>query len=188
MIHPCSNFDVPGSSEIKYGVAHETVLYADLAEFIPMDHWVENRHFDEIFVTGCPGNCHLDNIRWRHLIKFSQNDHNCVSVIIITRALPAYVLNMAIAFLHGEHYSDVINNAMVPLKTDVSICLLNRLFGRRAKKTPKLRVTGVFDGIHRWPVDSPHKWPAAREMLSFDDVIMGESRSIFSTVLTIDAT
>ena len=29
-------------------------------------------------------------------------------------------------------------------------------------------------GIHRWPVNSPHKWPVAREMFPVDDVIMGE--------------
>ena len=27
-------------------------------------------------------------------------------------------------------------------------------------------------GIHRGPVDSPHKWPVTRKMLPFDDVIM----------------
>ena len=27
-------------------------------------------------------------------------------------------------------------------------------------------------GIHRWPVNSPHKWPATRKMFPFDDVIM----------------
>ena len=27
-------------------------------------------------------------------------------------------------------------------------------------------------GIHRWPVNSPHKWPVKRKMLPFDDVIM----------------
>ena len=26
--------------------------------------------------------------------------------------------------------------------------------------------------IHRWPVNSPHKWPVTRKMCSFDDVIM----------------
>ena len=28
-------------------------------------------------------------------------------------------------------------------------------------------------GIHRWPVNSPHKWPVTREMFPFDDVIIG---------------
>ena len=27
-------------------------------------------------------------------------------------------------------------------------------------------------GIHRWPVNSPHKWPVTRKMFLFDDVIM----------------
>ena len=27
-------------------------------------------------------------------------------------------------------------------------------------------------GIHRWPVNSPHKWPVSRKMLPFDHVIM----------------
>ena len=28
-------------------------------------------------------------------------------------------------------------------------------------------------GIHRWPVNSPHKWTVTRKMFPFDDVIMG---------------
>ena len=26
--------------------------------------------------------------------------------------------------------------------------------------------------IHRWPVNSPHKWPVTRKMVPFDDIIM----------------
>ena len=51
-------------------------------------------------------------------------------------------------------------------------CLLNRLFRRRSKKTSKLRVTGLCAGIHRGPVNSPHKWSVTRKMFPFDDVIM----------------
>ena len=51
-------------------------------------------------------------------------------------------------------------------------CLLNRLFRRRSKKTSKLRVTGLRVGIHRWPVNPPHKWPVTRKIFPFDDVIM----------------
>ena len=31
----------------------------------------------------------------------------------------------------------------------------------------------VRGGIHRWPVNSPHKRPVTRKMFPFDDVIMG---------------
>ena len=51
-------------------------------------------------------------------------------------------------------------------------CSLNRLLRRRSKKTQKLRVTGLCAGIHHWPVNSPLKWPVARKMFTFDDVIM----------------
>ena len=51
-------------------------------------------------------------------------------------------------------------------------CLLNRLFGRRSKKTSKLRVTGLCVGNSPGPVNSPHKGPVTRKMIPFDDVIM----------------
>ena len=51
-------------------------------------------------------------------------------------------------------------------------CLLNRLFKRRSKKISKLCVTGLCEGIHRWPGNSPHKGPVTRKILPFDDVIM----------------
>ena len=54
-------------------------------------------------------------------------------------------------------------------------CLLNRLFRRRSKKTSKPLVTGLCVGVHRGPVNSPHKWPVTRKMFQFDDVIMVSS-------------
>ena len=53
-------------------------------------------------------------------------------------------------------------------------CLLNRLFGRRWKRTSKLHVTGLCAGNSPGPVNSPHKWPVTRKMFPFDDVIMNE--------------
>ena len=51
-------------------------------------------------------------------------------------------------------------------------CLLNRLFRRKSKKTPKLRVIGLCARIHREPVNCPHKWPVTRKMFPFHDVII----------------
>ena len=51
-------------------------------------------------------------------------------------------------------------------------------FRRRSKKTSKLRVTGFVRGIHRSPVNSPHKWPVTRKMFPFDDVIMNIRRNL----------
>ena len=33
-------------------------------------------------------------------------------------------------------------------------------------------------GIHRWPVNYPHKWPVTREMFPFDDVLMSRPFSM----------
>ena len=51
-------------------------------------------------------------------------------------------------------------------------CLLSRLIRHSSKKTLKLRITDLSDGIHRRPVDSPHKRPVTWKWCPFDDVIM----------------
>ena len=42
-------------------------------------------------------------------------------------------------------------------------CLLNRLFGRRSKKTSKFRVTGLSVGNSPGPVNSPHRGQVTRK-------------------------
>ena len=55
-------------------------------------------------------------------------------------------------------------------------CLLNHLFRRRSKKTSKLCITGLWEGINRSSVDSPHKGPITRKMFPFDDVSMTKTK------------
>ena len=50
-------------------------------------------------------------------------------------------------------------------------CLLNRLFRCRSKKTSSASLAFVW-GIHRWPVNFPHKRPVTRRMFPFHDVIL----------------
>ena len=69
------------------------------------------------------------------------------------------------------HYDDVIMSVMSQSHHQHHDCSLNRLFRRRSKKTSKLRVIGLR-GIHRSPVNFPHKWPVTLKMFPFDDVIM----------------
>ena len=41
------------------------------------------------------------------------------------------------------------------------------------QRKPQRSASLAFErGIHRWPVNSPHKWPVTRKMFPFDDVIM----------------
>ena len=39
-------------------------------------------------------------------------------------------------------------------------------------------------GIHRWPVNSPHKWPVTRKMIPFDDIIIISLRSDIYSLIT----
>ena len=51
-------------------------------------------------------------------------------------------------------------------------CLFKRLFRRWSEKTLNSASLYFVRGIHRWPVNSPHKRPVRRKMFPFDDVIM----------------
>ena len=51
-------------------------------------------------------------------------------------------------------------------------CLLDSLFWRRSKKHQSPASLTFVRGIHRWPVNSPHKGPVTRKMYPLDDVIM----------------
>ena len=51
-------------------------------------------------------------------------------------------------------------------------CVLNRLFRRESKKNQSSVSLAFVRGIHRWPVNSPHKGPVTRKMFPFYDVII----------------
>ena len=51
-------------------------------------------------------------------------------------------------------------------------CLLNRLFSADQRKHQSSASLAFVRGIHRGPVNSPHKWPVTRKMFPFDNAIM----------------
>ena len=51
-------------------------------------------------------------------------------------------------------------------------CLLNRYSDVNQRKHQSSASLAFVRGIHRGPVNSPHKWPVTRKMFPFDDVIM----------------
>ena len=71
--------------------------------------------------------------------------------------------------------NDVIIGAITSQITSLTIVFSTVYLDIDQRKHQKLRVTGLVRGIHRRPVNSPHKWPVTREMFPFDDVIMGFS-------------
>ena len=55
-------------------------------------------------------------------------------------------------------------------------CLLNCWYRPRLEKTSNPVSLAFLGGIHRWPVNSPHKRPVTRKMFPFDDVIMTKQK------------
>ena len=71
-----------------------------------------------------------------------------------------------------HHYNDVIMAAMASQITSPTIVYSTVYSGADQRKHQSSVSLAFVWGIHRWPANSPHKWPVTRKMLPFDDVIM----------------
>ena len=78
---------------------------------------------------------------------------------------------------YGKHYSDVIMSAMASQITSVTIVYITVHSGADKKKNKSSASRAFVRGIHRWPVNSPHKRPVTRKMFPFDDGIMTQCHS-----------
>ena len=70
------------------------------------------------------------------------------------------------------HYSDVIMGAMASQISSLTIVYSTVYSGIDQRKHQSSASLTFVRGIHRSPVNSPHKWPVTRKMFPFDDVIM----------------
>ena len=70
------------------------------------------------------------------------------------------------------HYRDVIISTMAPQITRLTIVQSTVYSGPDQRKYQSSASLAFVRGIHRWPVDSPHKGPVTRKILPFDDFIM----------------
>ena len=68
--------------------------------------------------------------------------------------------------------SDVIMGAMASQITNLTIVYSTVYSGTYQRKHQSSAPLAFVRVIQRWPVNSPHKWPVARKMFPFYDVIM----------------
>ena len=71
-----------------------------------------------------------------------------------------------------KHYNGVIMTAMASQITSLTIVYSTVYSGADHRKHQSSVSLAFVRGIHRWPVNSPHKGPVTRKMFPFDDVIM----------------
>ena len=70
------------------------------------------------------------------------------------------------------HYCDVIMGGIASQITSLTIVYSTLYSDADQRKHQSSASLAFVRGIHRGPVNSPHKWPVTRKMFPFDDVIM----------------
>ena len=110
-------------------------------------------------------------IWWNCGIDFSINVTSiCHSLNLFSGQLrPSAMLNYRIPC----YYTDVIMSPMASQITSLTIVYSIVYSGADQRKRESSASLAFVMGIHRLPVNSPHKGPVTRKMLPFDDVIMG---------------
>ena len=72
----------------------------------------------------------------------------------------------------ASHHNDVIMSAVASQITSLTIVYSTVYSGTDQSKHQRSASLAFVWGIHRWPVNSPHKRPVTRKVFPFDDVIM----------------
>ena len=90
-----------------------------------------------------------------------------------------YIIYIKVNLSHQHnqyHYTDVIMVTIASQITSLTI-VYSTVYSDADQRTYQSPASLAFvRGIHRRPVNSPHKWPVTRKMLPFDDVIMQTNR------------
>ena len=74
--------------------------------------------------------------------------------------------------ISNMHYNDVILGAIASQVTSLTIVYSTVYSDADQRKHQSSASLAFVRGIHRRPVNSPHKWPVTWKMFPFDDVIM----------------
>ena len=107
----------------------------------------------------------LMNMWWRKRLRKQQWRLKIISQVTIT----------------GWHYGDAIMGAIASQITSLTIVYSTVYSDADKNKHQSSASLAFVQGIHRVPVNSPHKWPVTRKMFPFDDVIMGRSNATTHT-------
>ena len=82
------------------------------------------------------------------------------------------------------HYCDVIIGKIASQITSITIVYSAVYSGTDQRKHQSSASLAFVRGIHRRPVNSPHKWPVTRKMFPFDDVITFIASGLLGTTFS----
>ena len=133
-------------------------------------------------VRTCFTNCYLEhflwNCSWMSAIDRIYANHKSVPVMVWCRHTkkPLQKPMLTQIFFAICHHSDVIMGTIASEITSLTIVYSTVYSDADQRKHQSSASLAFVRGIHRGPVNSPHKWPVTRKMFPFDDVIMTQSQ------------
>ena len=123
--------------------------------------------FDDVIMCWCPmqyWSKHDDVIKWKHFPRYWP----FVRGIYQSPVNPPHIGQWRGAL----SYNDVIMGTIASQITNLTIVYSIIYSDTDQRKHQSSASLAFVWGIHRGPVNSPHKWPVTRKMFPFDDVIM----------------
>ena len=103
---------------------------------------------------------------------YDKNSYIPGNTVFILRRGPGTHSHMHTAPISMTHYDDVIMSAITSLISSPTIVYSTIYSDADQRKHQRSASLAFVREIHRWLVNSPHKWPVTRKMFPFDDVIM----------------
>ena len=116
-----------------------------------------------------------------HNVLTEDQIHNGATLDVAYPILSTYHACWCPDNLRSQHYSDVIMDAIASQITSLTIVYSTVYSGRDQRKHQSSASLAFVWGIHRWPVNSPHKWPVTQKMFPVDGVIMRASAGMVLT-------
>ena len=103
----------------------------------------------------------------------TKNTFSCIAVVMhFLLFLSDPIIGAVIIMWLCIHYGDIIMGMIASQITSLTIVYSTFYSDADQRKHQRSMSLAFVWGIHRGPVNSPHKWPMTQKMFPFDDVIM----------------
>ena len=112
------------------------------------------------------------NERRRYMVTSSPIGRSHTQNDLCSHATSASCCVIAHPRKYAYHYCDVIMGAVASQITSFTIVYSTVYSDADQRKHQSCASLAFVRGIHRGPVNSPHKWPVTQKIFPFDDVIM----------------